>query len=792
MPYGAPSAASAPGIHLTPVGPLPSTRGKSLKRSYDFAKPSTPRKVTPKSKQPSAELENRPSVDKKKTEPTPKQPKAKVREKETVYTSPERPAFIPPLVNPRRLPVVLNDLEHLKRILSTDAQPMQRIQVNPAHMYLDSGKLFMEDTYTYGFMVLHVDKNDLSVLTLCSPSGHVLIFQATENGLMIPTEVEILLFKADEVRKIALYRPDIDSFKSANGFGNIDLIEVHSVIEKNIPEIDSGILNFLTPDLGETFSFDKFDRTEIAHVITNAVRARAVSYGMWYVATRLAKQASLSPSANISGYMRYAIFSSLPPRYIMTVADPYYVALEDNHLSPQHQAELDAAKAKYEPYFEKSRNRHRQRFTKPFEPFLNDLTKNCTSCGIFIKPKSKHKCSIKDPVCKYPACEDATAHTPFMCRHIRAWCTICQRRGHLAERHHDTQLPPPYLWACYLHWQTLNLDTSYVFHNRRYLNPFFHQFTLYGLPTSKLLKAKPETGVGADNPTAEGHHRPVESSSTMPPPRSSLRKGKSPLRTLIPPPPRYSVNTTFVNQVARRKLTSSTTSESTFDGPVRPPLITPYALKQAITLVTRISLGDEPGTSGTSHQDNIVVTALLNMVEHIQQQQQRKTSSSTAGQASLPGSTVTNMETPSVFSRAVDNSVNNPANRDNLDHVEILRREIAETALNDATNSNPLDYDDGEEEFQGSFSENEANRMLYGDIPSIEHEVETMDDLDPTGTAAIPQGSVTVFYGDPNYIDVPVNVPGLPPVLPATLPSEVQPSGETSSHPTDSNQDAPN
>jgi hypothetical protein len=84
------------------------------------------------------------------------------------------------------------------------------------------------------------------------------------------------------------------------------------------------------------------------------------------------------------------------------------------------------------------------------------------------------------------------------------------------------------------------------------------------------------------------------------------------------------------------------------------------------------------------------------MVEHIQQQQQRKTSSSTAGQASLPGSNVTNMETPSVFSRAVDNSVNNPANRDNLDHVEILRREIAETALNDATNSNPLDYDDGE------------------------------------------------------------------------------------------------
>jgi hypothetical protein len=153
------------------------------------------------------------------------------------------------------------------------------------------------------------------------------------------------------------------------------------------------------------------------------------------------------------------------------------------------------------------------------------LTKNCTSCGVFIKPKSKHKCSVKDPECKYPACEDTTKHTPLMCRHVRAWCTICQRRGHLAERHHDTQLPPPYLWACYMHWQTLNLDTSYVNHNQKNLNLFIHMFTLYRLPTCKLLKASPETEIGADNPSAVGHHRP-KLSSTMTPPGSYMRKGK--------------------------------------------------------------------------------------------------------------------------------------------------------------------------------------------------------------------------------------------------------------------------
>ena len=145
-------------------------------------------------------------------------------------------------------------------------------------------------------------------------------------------------------------------------------------------------------------------------------------------------------------------------------------------------------------------------------------------------------------------------------------------------------------------------------------------------------------------------------------------------------------------------------------------------------------------------------------------------------------------------SEAVDNPVNNSVYRDNLDHVETLTREIAESALNDTNNTGPFDYVEGEEEeeYQGSISETEANRMLYDDLQNVEVEVENMDDLDPTGTAAIPQGNTAIFYGDPNYIDTPNNVPGLLPVLPATLPSEVQPSGETSSHPTDSKQDAPN
>jgi len=179
------------------------------------------------------------------------------------------------------------------------------------------------------------------------------------------------------------------------------------------------------------------------------------------------------------------------------------------------------------------------------------------------------------------------------------------------------------------------------------------------------------------------------------------------------------------------------------------------------------------------------------MVQHIQQQKQ-KSSTSASGQTSLSGSTVTHTETPFVTSEAVDNQVNNSAASDNLDHVEKLTRAMSETALNDTHNTGPFDYIGSEEEEDlGPISETEAHRMLYDDLPNVT--VEDMDSLAPTVTAAIPQGSTTIFYGDPNYIDLPVNVPGLPPALPATLLSEALPSLETSSQaPDDSIQDEQN
>ena len=198
----------------------------------------------------------------------------------------------------------------------------------------------------------------------------------------------------------------------------------------------------------------------------------------------------------------YAIFSEIPDHFLKLIADPYFVRFEDNDLSPRHRQDVDFSWTKYKPVYNKTMRKHRPRFQQPFLPLLTEIVKNCTSCCVFIKPGTQHRCCIKDPECRYPACTDTHKHSPITCRHIRAWCTICQRRGHLAERHLDLNLPPPYLWACYLHYKRLNLDTScYMLHNRKYLNPFFHMFTLYGLPTLKLLKACLKTGSDAENPT---------------------------------------------------------------------------------------------------------------------------------------------------------------------------------------------------------------------------------------------------------------------------------------------------
>jgi hypothetical protein len=67
--------------------------------------------------------------------------------------SPERPAFIQEPRAPIKLPRRDNDVCLLKPLYLTKG--MERIQTNPVHMSLDSGKEFIADVYNFGFVALH-------------------------------------------------------------------------------------------------------------------------------------------------------------------------------------------------------------------------------------------------------------------------------------------------------------------------------------------------------------------------------------------------------------------------------------------------------------------------------------------------------------------------------------------------------------------------------------------------------------------------------------------------------------
>ena len=230
--------------------------------------PSAVRKTPSKSKPPVVDLDTPPKVGKnsEKSKATSKQPIAEAKKKEFVYKSPERPNFIPEIRSPRALPFRINDPGIWRLTFETFHQGRERIEVNAAHMLLTTGKLFMEEVFANGFVTLFVDKNNPDTLTMCSPCGQVQIFKAFDHGLLFPTEIQTLLFRSPDIKKLALFKTDIDTFIVANRVPRIDLVEVHPIIKKNLVEIGSGVLNFLKTDLGETCEFEEADLNKDEHV----------------------------------------------------------------------------------------------------------------------------------------------------------------------------------------------------------------------------------------------------------------------------------------------------------------------------------------------------------------------------------------------------------------------------------------------------------------------------------------------------------------------------------------------
>ena len=542
-------------------------------------------------------------MDKKEVKKGPKELKG------IPYKSPERPEFIPEITAPIKLPRRDNNIEVWKPLYQTNGK--ERIQTNPMHMSLDAGKEWLADVYNFGFVTIHVISKD-NVLTLCSPSGHVLIFTKTGPELLLPLEIRDILYKIKDVKKVAIYNEVVEKFLTSNGMGRLALVDLHPIAKKYVSEISYGVHNFFKQHLGKDFvPGGTFDIDHDVHVCQVAHLSRAVAYAVWFTVAKLATRAGLDSSGNISSFLRYTLFLEDADKYANLIADPYYVPFEEVTLSPLHQENLDRETARLEVALRKAYKNYRFRPKVPFG-LDGSLSPCCMACGIFVNPTRPHThtCSIRAE-CYFPYCAATAApHTPITCRWIEAWCDICQHRGHEAVLHHtyDPKFPTCYFWDVFKKFSRINLNTGYVYKKDKCQNPYFHQMGLYGLPPSKLPKTAPESGVGLDLPDDPRYRRP---DPTPLPTRRPSMPVKIDLRTL--------------NKAQPGRVE-------------KPKLLTLSGLNEALKLVKNLSSGNKAGSSGKQNEiQDPVVSKLLDFVKDITQGGSRPSAVSTTSVALAPG-----------------------------------------------------------------------------------------------------------------------------------------------------------
>jgi hypothetical protein len=250
--------------------------------------------------------------------------------------------------------------------------------------------------------------------------------------------------------------------------------------------------------------------------------------------------------------------------------------------------------------------------------------------------------------------------------------------------------------------------------------------------------------------------------------------------------------------MARRKLTSSTTSASTIDHPTKTsdPVFTIYDIREARRRAERVSRGEQAGTSGSiSVQDQYhapVVAQILSLVNNLKQQgvvPETNASALKPATTSLPAP-VTISDTASTTSTQeieqgirqlatamaesvlpddipVDNSPADYVIEDTVDLIDLTTdshgRDLLYQGMSDMESHHSINLDD-----------------VGGLLDSEDEREENMDQTEPTGTAAIPQGQV-IFYNDSNQDQVQdqPQVDQQAATLPAVNAGEEQPNPET-------------
>ena len=118
-------------------------------------------------------------------------------------------------------------------------------------MSLNAGKEWIADVYIFGFVALHTISKD-NVLTLCSPSGHVLIFTKTGPALHLPMEVRDILYKIKGVKKVALFKEVVERFLTSNGIDPLMIVDPHPIAKKTLRKSASAYMISSNNSLAKT------------------------------------------------------------------------------------------------------------------------------------------------------------------------------------------------------------------------------------------------------------------------------------------------------------------------------------------------------------------------------------------------------------------------------------------------------------------------------------------------------------------------------------------------------------
>ena len=206
---------------------------------------------------------------------------------------------------PLRLPIWKYDLETWKNFFTVEEnKDLTRAFVHPDMPAADITNFFA-DIREFGFVVIHTDSNCKNTLSLCSPSGIVLIFH-DDQPLKLPTQVMSILYTEHDVimyKEAVLFSRDYKLPKP-------EVHELYLYYKTIFTDVKSGPAKYLRSQLGQecplTF-FDPYDRRCVQFM---TLGARAIAYGLWTIAAQLAERSGLGKGANISHFMRLALLTT--------------------------------------------------------------------------------------------------------------------------------------------------------------------------------------------------------------------------------------------------------------------------------------------------------------------------------------------------------------------------------------------------------------------------------------------------------------------------------------------------